>query len=135
MKRIKSLLTPALVLVLSGVVVYDHLVKPYASPTVPVARKVDGAALGRAYAPVVTATLAEAWLAAAKTLEDGKSVADAQSVLQETWRSGRTDHFKAKVAPEFDRVLAEGKEPKDAEERAAAAKLWRDFAKGLKGGR
>jgi hypothetical protein len=96
---------------------------------------VDGAMLGRAYAPVVVATLSDAWNAAADALGRGQTVAQAQAALQQNWQAGRTKAFAASVAPEFAKVLPEGSEPKDDAQRAAVVALWRAFAKGLKGGR
>ena len=132
MKQWKSWIMPSLVVVLAGVVAHDRLIagRPAAPST-----SVNGAALGRAYAPLVVSSLSDAWLAAAQTVGDGKSVAEAQKTLQETWQAARVKAFTANVAPGFAKVLAEGAEPKNTEERDAVVKLWRDFARGLKGGR
>ena len=133
MRDWKSWVTPTFVVMMASVVAYDHLL--IHSDSLPIPPSINGRNLGRAYAPVVVSTLADGWLAAAKAIEDGKSIVDAQKALQETWHDGRTKVFAAKVAPDFARLLASGQEPKDAEQRAAVVKLWRDFAAGLKGGR
>jgi hypothetical protein len=96
---------------------------------------VDGAGLGRAYAPTVVASLSEAWSAAADTLEKGKTMVEAQETLHETWQKSRSKTFVATVVPQFAKVLAEGNEPKDDAQRARVVALWREFARGLKGGR
>lgn len=90
---------------------------------------VDGLKLGQAYAPVVAASLADGWDAAAAAIEQGKTVLESQNALQTTWAASRIKAFSATVAPEFSKVLPEGSEPFD---RASLAKLWRDFAKGLR---
>lgn len=130
---LRDFLTPALVLILTGVVAYDHFHDPRGAA--PAAVAVDGARLGRAYAPTLAPALADGWDAAAAAIEGGKSVADAQESLQATFKAGRIKQFAEKVAPDFASVLAEGSEPKDAPARAEVAKLWRSFAKGLRGGR
>ena len=129
---IQSVLTPLAVVVLAGVVAYDHLAPR--GPAVPQSI-VNGKALGRAFAPSVSSSLGDAWLAAADELEQGKGMSDAQTALQAAWQDARTKAFAAKVAPEFSKVLAEGSEPTDPAKRAEVVKLWRDFAAGLKGGR
>lgn len=134
MKNFKALLMPAALLILSGVVIYDRFLDPTRNHSNPVG-PVSGATLGRGYALVVTSTLGEAWNIAAQAVVDGKSVAEARKDLQDYWLAARTKTFTATVIPEFSKVLPEGTEPKSTEDRAAVAKLWRDFAKGLKGGR
>jgi hypothetical protein len=132
MRFLKEYLTPLAMLVMSGVMLYDHLsprVGPAPDPTV------NGATLGRAYSSVLVSAYADGWLAAAKTLEEGKPVAEAQKALQDTWKDARVKAFKAEVQPGFSLVLPEGTEPTDASKRAQVAELWRAFAKGLKGGR
>jgi hypothetical protein len=129
-KTIKDWLLLLVGLALAGLVTFDLVSRRPASPAPP-----TPAALGRAYATTVVATLADAWIAAADALEKGKAVADARSALQDGWQAARTKAFVASVAPEFAKVLAEGAEPKDAAQRAQAVALWREFARGLKGGR
>ena len=99
------------------------------------ASAVDSAALGRAYAPVVVATLADAWAKAADALVAGKTVAETQFILQENWKDGRTQVFHDRIAPGLAKFLPEGTEPKDDTQRAEVADAWRAFARGLKGGK
>jgi hypothetical protein len=80
------------------------------------------------------ATYADAWLAAAKTLEEGKPIAEAQKTLQDAWKAARVKAFSEDVAPVFAVVLPEGTEPTSPDKRAQVIDLWRSFAKGLKGG-
>ena len=129
---IQGFLTPLAVLLLAGVVVYDHVGGrgPFVPPPI-----VNGKALGRSFAPTVASSLGDAWLAAANALEQGKGISEAQSALQSTWQDARIKAFSAKVAPEFVKVLPEGLEPTDPAKRAEVVRLWRDFAAGLKGGR
>ena len=125
-------LTPALVLILGGVVVYDHLA---IREPVAVAPVVNGKVLGRKFASAVAGSFGDAWTLAADTLEQGKSVADAQAALQAGWQEGRTKAFTMLVTPEFSKVLLEGTEPTTPAQRTEVVKLWRDFAAGLKGGK
>ncbi len=128
----RDFLTPTLLLILGGVVVYDHLV-PRESLVVPSA--VNGKALGRKFAGTVAASFGDAWSSAADVLEQGKPMADAQAAMQAMWQDGRAKAFSTQVAPEFSKVLGEGAEPTEPGKRAEVVKLWRDFASGLKGGR
>lgn len=130
---IRDYLSPLLTTLLLGVVAYDHFVAPRAVGPVPAA--VDGTKLGRIYGPTLAPALADGWVAAAATLEAGKTVSEAQDALQTAFKAARVKQFTDKVAPEFARVLAEGTEPRDASARAEIVKLWRDFAAGLRGGR
>lgn len=132
MKNWKALIMPALLVVLAGIVAHDRLL---VGRGVPQPAAIDGKALGRVYGPIVLASLSDAWLVAAQTISDGKSTAEAQKALQDSWQAARVKAFTANVAPQFSKVLAEGAEPTTPAEREAVAKLWRDFAKGLKGGR
>ena len=128
----RDFLTPTLLLIVGGVVAYDHVVPRELSVAGPV---VNGKNLGRKFAPTVAGSLGDAWVAAADALEQGKPMADAQSAMQARWQDGRTKAFALQVAPEFSKVLSEGVEPADPVKRAEVVKLWRDFATGLKGGR
>ena len=74
--------------------------------------------LGRAFARVAASTLADAWIAAADALTQGKTMAEAQAALQQNWQAARAKAFVATVAPEFAKVIAEATEPKDAAQRA-----------------
>lgn len=132
MRALKDFLTPLAIFALAGVLLYDRLAPRNDTPVDPT---VNGAALGRAYGPVLVATYADAWIAAASTLDEGKSIAEAQKVLQDTWKDGRVKAFKADVQPGFALVLPEGTEPSDPAKRSQVSDLWRAFARGLKGGR
>ncbi len=134
MKTVKELLTPVSILTLAGVLLFDHLV-PRPVPKPPPAPTINGQVLGRAYAPVLLSSYGDAWLAAAKTLEAGKSVAEAQKSLQDTWQAARVKAFTDHVASSFSLILPEGTEPTTPQKRAQVVALWRDFARGLKGAR
>jgi hypothetical protein len=95
---------------------------------------VGPAALGKAYAPVLAETYADAWIAAAEAIEQGRSVAEAQQVLQKTWTDARVEAFRAQIQPAFSRVLPEGTEPADEVSRTNVAAFWRAFARGLRAG-
>jgi hypothetical protein len=118
---------------LAAMTTFEVVTRVYRPSSIPAA--VDGAKLGRAYAPQVVSTLSDAWNAAADALGQGKSVAEAQAALQQSWQAARAKAFAASVAPDFSKVLAEGVEPKDDAQRAQVVALWRSFARGLKGGR
>jgi len=126
----RDFLTPVIVLLMGGVIAYDHFAARGPSAPTPL---VDGRALGRSFAPAAASALGDGWKAAADALEKGKSVGESQSALQDAWKDARIRAFSARVAPEFSRVLTEGAEPTDPVKRAEVVKLWRDFASGLKG--
>lgn len=88
---------------------------------------------GLKYGPILGSTYAEAWDAAATALEQGKTVADAQRIIQQTWQDCRSKQFTAYVTPVLQAVLPEGTEPSDPVRRSAVIQAWRDFASGLKG--
>lgn len=128
----RDLITPLLVIGLAGVIAFDHFL-PHDRDARPAL--VDGKALGRSFAPLAASALADGWIAAADAMDSGKSVAEAQAILQAAWKEARVKAFAAKVAPALGVVLPEGAEPNDPAKRAEVSKLWRDFAAGLKGGR
>ncbi len=101
-------------------------------PTRPPSETAELKALGKSYASVLATTYAAAWRAAAETLENGGTVAQAQKVLQDEWTERRVRAFKAEVAPVLSRILPEGTEPADAAARARVVTAWRAFAAGLK---
>jgi hypothetical protein len=134
MKTFKEILTPLTVLIFTVVAFIDHrLQRPVPAPSP--APAVNGQVLGRAYGPLLLSSYGDAWLAAAQTLEEGKSVAEAEKTLQETWKGARVKAFANHVAPSFGLVLSEGAEPSTPEKRAQVVELWRDFAHGLRGDR
>jgi hypothetical protein len=130
MKTIKDVVAVVLILVLGGVVLFDRLAPRQAPAPLPVPA-VSGQVLGRAYAPLFLASYSDAWLAAARVLEEGKPVAEAQKTLQETWKDARVKAFTNHVGSSFALVLPAGAEPTTPEKRAQVVKLWRDFARGL----
>ena len=131
MRALRDYATPVSVLILAGVMLFDH----FTQPTIPApAPTLDGQSLGKAYAPALVTTYADAWIAAAQSLEEGKSVADSQKALQDAWKDGRTKAFKAKVEPSLAQILPAGQEPSDPAKRAQVAALWRAFASGLRAG-
>jgi hypothetical protein len=130
--RLAGLLTPVAIFTLVGFMAYDRMNPPQpAGPD----RAVNAVALGKTYAPTLAATYASGWDDAAKAVEDGKTIADAQKALQDTWKAARVAAFTKDVQPGFALVLPEGTEPSDAAKRQQIAQLWRDFAKGLRGGK
>ncbi len=130
MRLLKDFLTPITVLILAGVVAYDRVTPRTTFQAGPPA--VNGEALGQAYAPVLAAGYADAWVAAADALEKGASVGESQKTLQTAWKDARVKGFRKDVLPGFAVVLPEGTEPNDAAKRAQVADLWRSFAKGLR---
>ncbi len=136
MKTIKEFLMPLALVLLAGVVLYDHIfARPVSAPHPSPPATVNGSTLGKAFAPILLATYSDAWLAAARTLEAGKPVAEAQTALQSTWKDERVKAFTDHVSPSFTQVLPEGTEPTTPEKRAEVVRLWRAFAQGLKAGR
>lgn len=96
---------------------------------------VDGVALGRSYAPVFLGTYAAAWDVAADQLVAGKSVPEVQKAMVAAWKDARYKAFDQKVTPAFSKVLPEGTEPRDDSHRREVARVWHDFAKGLRKGK
>ena len=133
MKSFKDLLLVAMGLAIGGLATFVVIDVRSHAPAAPTA--VNGAALGRTYAPMVVSTLSDAWIVAADALAQGKTVTEAQTILQDKWKVDRGAAFTAKVSPGFARVLTEATEPKDAAQRAEVVALWKSFASGLKGGR
>lgn len=93
------------------------------------------ASLGRAHAPRILAAEAIAYESAATDLEAGKPFSAAFASIPEVRAKARTDSFARYVAPDFAKLLPDGKA--DAEittaERSAVVSAWRGFAKGLRG--
>jgi hypothetical protein len=128
LKVLRDFAMPATLLVIAGLMAHDRL-----APAVDLRpeHEIDGVALGRAYAPVLSSTYADAWVAAAKSLEQGKSVSEAQRTLQARWTEARVKAFRSRVQPVLSLVLPEGAEPSSAAERSRVVALWRSFARGL----
>lgn len=93
----------------------------------------SGVALGRAFAPVLAASLADGFDALDAKLGAGSTVADADKALKTTFLESRQKAFAASAAPAFAAIVPDGTEPKDAATIAAYRQLARDFAKGLRG--
>ena len=130
-KTLRNSLLTIVLLVSSTSLIRERL----ATDTVSAATLQDNnaSALGRAYGPLLARTYAEGWIAAAKALEQGKSVEESQKELQQTWQEARNKAFRARLLPAFRKVLPEGVEPVDALERERVATFWRSFAAGLRG--
>ncbi|MGE3820970.1 MAG: hypothetical protein AB7I30_16280 [Isosphaeraceae bacterium] len=129
MRILRDYATPLALLLLSGVLLFNRF---YPAVETPLEPSVNALALGRAYAPKLVDSYAEGWLAAAKAIEEGKPVVEAQNALQEAWKAARAKAFAAEVQPGMSLVLPEGTEPSDAKKRSEVAELWRAFARGLK---
>ena len=86
-------MTPLSILILSGAIVYDGTPTRLGQAARPA---VNGETLGRTYAPILVADYAEAWFAAARVIEEGKSVSKAQTALQDTWKAARIQSFRGK---------------------------------------
>lgn len=122
-----------IVVVIVGSMVGMHYLDRSALPVVPANVIVDGSSLGKTYARSLVTTYADAWEVAAADIEQGKPVGDAMSNMQTKWKAARIEDFTKGVVPEFAKILPEGAEPKTTEKAHEVAKLWRDFAKGLRG--
>src|SRR4051794_33421664 len=92
MKTLKETAATMSVLILAGILLYDRTV-PRPVPVPAPVPAVSGLALGKAYATDLLSTYGEAWLAAARSLEKGSSVADAQETLQDSWKEARARAF------------------------------------------
>ena len=131
MRILRAMAAPVFVLLLSTVLLYDRLKTDVVAQADPSAGVV---ALGKSYGPVLLTAYADGWIAAANALEQGKTVAEAQDLLQSTWKQERIKAFRARVQPQMELVLAEGTEPASSAQRSQVAKFWRNFAAGLKQG-
>lgn len=125
-------LTPLSIFALAGVLAVNHF---FPNDVHAPDRAINAVALGKAYAPTLSSTYADGWIKAAEAIESGKSIAEAQKALQDSWKEARTAAFTRDVTPGFSLVLPEGTEPGDPAKRQQVGQLWRDFAKGLKGGK
>jgi hypothetical protein len=134
MKILKLILLPVSLLVVTVVVFVDHRI-PRPDPAPPPVPAVNGQVLGRAYAPLLLASYGDAWLAAAQALEEGKSVAEAEKTLQDTYKDARVRAFTDHVAPSFGLILPAGSEPSTPEKRAQVVALPPDPGRVLTEGR
>ena len=131
MRILRAMAAPVMILLLSVVLLYDRLKTEVLIQADPSSSALD---LGKSYGPVLVATYSDAWIAASKAFEDGKSVAEAQEVLQSTWKEERIKAFRARIQSRMSLILPEGTEPSTPEQRSQVVKFWRNFAIGLKGG-
>ena len=131
MRILRAMAAPVFILLLSTVLLYDRLKSDVLAETDPTSNAV---ALGKSYGPVLLTTYADGWIAAAKALENGKTVAEAQDVLQSTWKEERIKAFRARIQPQMGLLLSEGTEPASLDQRSQVSKFWRNFATGLKEG-
>ena len=132
-KSLRDILLTALLLIAGASVVQDRLTNDHAAAASP--RVINAAALGKSYRFMLATTYADGWVAAAKALEDGKTIQEAQQMLQDTWKKSRNETFRTQLRPSFTKILPEGTEPASAEQRTRVATFWRSFAAGLRGTR
>ena len=132
-KSLRDILLTALLLIVGASIVQDRLTNDHAAAASP--REINAVALGKSYRFMLASTYAEGWVAAAKALEDGKTIQEAQQVLQDTWKEARNEAFRTRLRPSFTKILPEGTEPVSAEQRTRVATFWRSFAAGLRGTR
>jgi hypothetical protein len=94
-------------------------------------------AVGRAYVPTLATTYADSWEDGAKLLDAGQPVGTALDTVATSWGPRLTAAYNASVTPAFEKVLPQSKDEKDVtpEEKRALAAAWREFARGLRGGK
>lgn len=95
--------------------------------------KPTAVAIGRAYSSVIVGSYSAAWSTAADDVEAGKPIAEAIARIRPASDAARVKAFEADVAPFFAAIVPDGTADKDvtADRRAALAKAFRDFARGL----
>lgn len=97
---------------------------------------IDAVALGAEFAPMLAVALADGFEAGATVLEGpGGSVALGIEKQKEVAEAAKDRAFEAKVGPAFALIVPDGAEPTDQYKRAELARVWRDFARGLRKGR
>lgn len=129
MNRFKEFATPLSVLLLASAMLFDHFVGcPDHVPT-PGPGPNDAKTAGHAYGVHLATTNAQAWLDAAAAFDAGKTVAEAQAVMQASWLTARQAALSTDLAPVMDSVLPEGAEP-TASQRTALSACWRAIAAG-----
>lgn len=127
------ILLAAVVLVGIGWEVYRSRSQPNPTPGPP--PTVDAVTLGKSFAPKLAASLADGFETAATMIAAGTSVKEADEALKAKFQASRWAAYEQFVGPTFNAVVPDGTDPKDAAARAAFAKLHRDFAAGLRGGK
>lgn len=103
---------------------------------VPAPASADGAKLGKAFAPKLAESYADAFEALAAAVDAGKEPDDALTAFDSTWREHRAVAYRSAIQPAVNAIIPEGT-PKftGPAQRAALAKFARDMAKGLRGGK
>lgn len=91
-------------------------------------------AIGKAHVARLGHEYADAWDDGAKLLDAGQPVATAIEAVARSWEANRVAGFDGVITPEFSKVLPQSKPEKDvtAAERAALARAWRGFSRGLR---
>jgi len=100
-------------------------------PASPPAERVT--AIGRTYPRELGTVYAGAWLKGAEALDAGRAVPEALDEVAREWAAGRIALFDRAVAPEFSKIIPEGRPEGEisAADKAELASLWRAFAAGL----
>lgn len=129
-----DLLLKALIAVGLGVLIYLQLRERPVGPVPIPDSKVNGVAVGKAYAPALLDSFAAAYEAAAAKLEKGGTMDESSTVAADTFKQDRVESFVKIVGPSLTKVIKPGTEPRDEEHRAEVVKFDRDFAKGLRAG-
>ncbi len=132
-KSLRDILLTALLLIAGASIVQNWPTNDHVAAASP--QELNAVALGTAYRSMLANAYAEGWVAAAKALEGGKTIPEAQQVLQARWLDARNEAFRTRLKPSFTRILPEGTEPVSAEQRTRVATFWRSFAAGLRGTR
>ncbi len=95
------------------------------------------ASVGRRYCVELGKVYAHAYNAGADNLDSGADPSAAIDGVAKSLDAGRVSAYEQIVTPEFAKALPEGKSGKDVTptERRALAQAWREFAKGMEGGK
>lgn len=94
--------------------------------------RVDGVALGREFVKPLAGALADGFDAYADAIHGGKTAADSDKALKDTFHASRAKAFAEHAGPALLSIVEDGGEPKDDTQRAALERFHRDFAKGLR---
>jgi len=97
----------------------------------------DFARLGREYPAALGRQYAAAWEAGALRLECGDDLSKAIAVVGREWDGNRAMLFDRTITTEFAKIVPEAQHDADVtpSQRAAMARAWRGFARGLRGQR
>ena len=109
---------------------YNTFVKPYDTGRI---ESVDAVALGREFGPMLSVSLADGFEAGASVLEapDGTVAAGIEKQKQVA-EAAKDAAFEKRVGPAFALIVPDGEEDTSQTKRSALARLWRDFARGLR---